>query len=129
VLQLPQATQGADIDVDEVLQLPLATEAQGADDDEVLQATQADDAVFTYKRKRQSSDEQVPDIEKRRLKMPKRRWTEQENSLFFASFGKDLSAKLIPSGKRLSKFGTKIGNSRTVAQIRAKVYNFIKGLT
>jgi len=42
--------------------------------------------------------------------MPKRRWTEQENSLFFASFGKDLSAKLISSGKRLSKFSTKIGN-------------------
>jgi len=127
VPQLPQATQGADFDVDEVLQLPLATEAQGADDDEVLQATQV--KVVTYERRRQSSDDQVPYFEHLRLKLPKRRWTEQENSLFFASFGKDLSAKLIPSGKRLSKFSTKIGNSRTVAQIRAKVYNFIKGLT
>ena len=112
-----------DIDSDDDEPQSLAT-TSSAHLQEPKAPPQTDDKERRRKRESETDDYKRPSST---MKVPKRRWTDTENHLFFDSFGKDLSSKLIPSGKRLAEFATKINNSRTVAQIRARVHNIING--
>ena len=57
----------------------------------------------------------------------KRRWTDAEYKLFFATFGTDISKKVMPGGSRLRELAKQMGHSRTVAQIRTQLHNYMTG--
>ena len=61
-----------------------------------------------------------------KLRHSKRRWTERENAMLFLAFGTDITNKTMPSGRRLLELAVKMKHSRTVAQIRTQVNNYIK---
>ena len=57
----------------------------------------------------------------------RRRWTDEERHILFKHFGSDITAKSMPSGKRLIEVARKMNYARTVAQIRTQVNNYING--
>ena len=62
-----------------------------------------------------------------RSKHAKRRWTAEELKMFFAYFAKDITARTMPPGKRISQLATKMSNTRTISQIRTQVHNYVSG--
>jgi hypothetical protein len=63
------------------------------------------------------------------VKLHKRRWTEDEKCMLFREFGRDITEKTMPSGKRLTAIARKLSNGRTVAQLRTQIHNYISGKT
>jgi hypothetical protein len=61
-------------------------------------------------------------------KHSKRRWTDDEAAKLMEEFGKDITDKKMPSGTRLHAFCAKV-SSRTIAQVRTQVHNYISGKT
>lgn len=57
----------------------------------------------------------------------KRRWSETEKQMLFKDFGDDISKKTMPCGRRISKLAYAMSNTRTVAQIRTQIHNYISG--
>jgi hypothetical protein len=73
-----------------------------------------------------SSDESEFDENEPNVKHKKRRWTETETALLFQSFGKVITNQKMPSGSRLLEVAKVMNHSRTLAQIRTQVNNYIK---
>lgn len=61
------------------------------------------------------------------VKNPKRRWTDAETSMLLVAFGRHVTNKTMPSGKEIGELARKMSNSRTVAQIRTQINNYITG--
>ncbi|XP_072022444.1 uncharacterized protein [Amphiura filiformis] len=60
-------------------------------------------------------------------KKPKRRWTEEELSIFDSIVGPCIKKKTMPTRHMLDRVAEKIAHSRTIAQIRTRAHNVIKG--
>ena len=61
-----------------------------------------------------------------KMKLKKRRWSESELSVLFASVGHFITNKKMPPGKTIHELAKKLAN-RTPAQVRAQINNFVKG--
>jgi hypothetical protein len=57
----------------------------------------------------------------------KRRWTDEENAMLMQAFGNDIANKKMPTGTRILDLHEKMRHSRTIAQIRTQVHNYISG--
>ena len=57
-------------------------------------------------------------------KLRKRRWTNEKLHILFTAFGRDITQKLMPCGKRITELSHKLPG-RTVPQIRVQINNFI----
>jgi len=58
----------------------------------------------------------------------KRRWTNEERDLLFQTFGAQITNKVMPPGRQLAELSAKM-QTRTVAQIRTQINNYINGKT
>lgn len=56
----------------------------------------------------------------------KLRWTTFEQKMLFENFGRHITEKRSPSGSEINVFAKMISNSRTQAQIRTQINNYIK---
>ena len=59
-------------------------------------------------------------------KTKKLRWTSFEQKMLFENFGRHITEKRNPSGSEINVFAKKIFNTRTAAQIRTQINNYIK---
>jgi hypothetical protein len=60
-------------------------------------------------------------------KCKRRRWNDTEKKMLFETFGGEITSKKMPSEKELNEFARKLSNSRTEAQIRTQLHNFMSG--
>ncbi|XP_074661297.1 uncharacterized protein LOC141913965 [Tubulanus polymorphus] len=57
----------------------------------------------------------------------RRRWSEEENRLFFTRLRHYVDEKKMPPSSELQKLVLELKNQRTLAQIRSRVHNYISG--
>jgi len=99
------------------------------------------DAPVTSRRRRSRtvSDNLLPitssqgtnSIQATQIKPPahkKLRWTNEERELLFQTFGAQITNKVMPNGRQLTEVAAKM-QTRTVAQIRTQINNYINGKT
>ena len=55
------------------------------------------------------------------------RWTDSENKAFYKFMEEFIASKAMPPGSDIDQVRSKLGGTRTTAQIRSKVHNLISG--
>ena len=82
---------------------------------------------INVKRQRTNKKQRCDDVASRAASTVSRpRWTEEERRILFQHFGQDITAKSMPFGKQLVEASNKM-KTRTIAQIRTQVNNYING--
>jgi hypothetical protein len=119
-----EVSDSAPIDVaDDADGVPLTSATSTTSEPPVQLHVETSSVARKVAQKRKTVFEDDSDV----TKHPKRRWTPQEQEMFFAVFGSDVTNKLMPDGKRTNELAKKMSYSRTAAQIRTIVHNYISG--
>ena len=60
-------------------------------------------------------------------KRTRQRWSEEERTCFFKSFGQSITNKVIPPTSQILEFISKQKSVKTVSQVQAQIHNYISG--